>query len=318
MATPVILDVDTGIDDAMAIMFAVKTDRLDVKAISCVAGNTSLGNVVANTLKILDVVGAGDIPVAGGALRPLLEHARDASYVHGADGMGGLDLPVSTRTVSPLHSVELMRRTLMDSAEPMTIIALAPLTNIALLLRMHPEVTDRIARIVFMGGSAAIGNASAVAEFNIWHDPEAAAVVVDAGLPMTMYGLDVFDTVAFEQDRIAAFLASGDPVARTLGGLLQFRVQAPGEAAGDPFSLIGDAGAVCAAVAPALMSIERDRPLAIQLSGPARGQTIVDRRGHPGEDAIHGADIAWPVADVVMAADIPAVLDLFATTLGVQ
>lgn len=317
MSTPVILDVDTGIDDAMAIMFAVKTPALDVKAISCVAGNTSLENVVANTLKILDVVGAGDIPVAGGALRPLLEHARDASYVHGADGMGGLDLPPSRRAVSPVHSVELMRRTLAESPVPMTIIALAPLTNIALLLRMHPEVADRIERIVFMGGSAAIGNASAVAEFNIWHDPEAAAVVVDAGLPMTMYGLDVFDTVAFGQDRISAFLASDEPVAHVLGGLLQFRVQAPGGPEGYPFSLIGDAGAVCAAVAPQLMAIERDRPLAIQLSGPARGQTIVDRRDHAGEDAIHGDGRAWPVADVVMSADIPAVLDLFAATLGV-
>lgn len=317
MGKPVILDVDTGIDDAMAIMFAVMHDDLDVKAISCVAGNTSLRNVVANTLKILDVVGATDIPVAGGALRPLLEHARDASYVHGADGMGNLGLPESGRAVSPLHSVELMHRVLQESAEPVTVIALAPLTNIALLLRMHADAAQHIDRIVFMGGSATVGNASPVAEFNIWHDPEAAAVVVDSGIPLTMYGLDVFNTVAFDQDRITAFLASDNPVARVLGGLLEYRVQEPGGPVGYPFSLIGDAGAVCAAVAPQLMTIETGRPLAVQLSGPARGQTIVDRRAHRGEDAIHGDGTVWPVADVVMAADVPAVLDLFATTLGV-
>jgi pyrimidine-specific ribonucleoside hydrolase len=314
MTTPIVLDVDTGIDDAMAIMFAVAHPDVVLRAVSCVSGNSSLENVVANTCRILDVVGAPEIPVAAGARRPLLETPRDASLVHGADGLGGLDLPPSRRAVDPDHAVEMLHRVLTAATEPVTVVALAPLTNIALLLRMYPEVSDRIDRIVFMGGSASAGNATAVAEFNIWHDPEAAAIVLSSGIPLTMYGLDVFETIAIDESSVRALAADSGAVAQVLGGLLGFRMQdaVDGES---PSSLIGDAGTLCAVVARDLLDL-RTCPVRVATDGLTRGQTVVDRRRHVGEDQAHGLATAWPQVEVVLGADAGAVAELFLDTLG--
>ena len=311
MRTPIILDVDTGIDDALALMLAVRHPNLDLRAVTCVSGNTSLANVVANTCAVLDLAGAGEVPVAAGARRPLVEHPRDASAVHGADGLANLGLPASHRVVDPRHAVELLREVLTEAEEPVTIVALAPMTNLALLLRMYPEVTERIARVVFMGGSASIGNASPVAEFNVWHDPEAAAIVTDSPLDLTMYGLDVFEQVVVDAGDVARLAETTDPVARAVGHLLGFQGQSEEPA----LRLIGDAGAVCALVAPQLMRTER-WPVRVELTGLSRGQTVVDRRTRPGEDRVHAPAGAWPELDVVLGADVPAVVELFLATLG--
>ena len=312
---PVILDVDTGIDDAMALMFAVRHPALDVQAISCVAGNASIERVVSNTLQILDVLGAPEIPVAAGAIRPLVEQARDASWVHGESGLGNLSLPASARTVERVHAVELMRRTIADSAEKITLIALAPLTNLALLLRMHPEVADRIERIVCMGGSASIGNATPVAEFNVWHDPEAAHVVFNSGVPLTLYGLDVFNVVEVPNETVAELHTLQDPVAQALASLLGFEVTDPADGTKVTHTLIGDAGAVCALVAPELVTTEHRR-LQVELApGLSRGQTIVDRRSFGGEESVHGTVEPWPTADVCLGVDVDAVLELILGTV---
>lgn len=314
MKHPVILDVDTGIDDAMAIMFAVRHPDIDVRAISCVAGNVRLDQVVVNTLKILDLIGAPSIPVAAGATRPLIEPVRDAAAVHGPSGLGGLDLPPGRRVVAEVRSVELLRRTLLDAEAPVTIVALAPLTNVALLLRSHPEVVDSIARIVFMGGSASVGNASAVAEFNIWHDPEAAHIVINSGVPLVMYGLDVFNEVLVPGERIAALRGSGDRVARALGGLLGHEIIDPATGTGVMVQAIGDAGAVCAAVHPELFTFER-RPLQVALApGIGRGQTVVDRRGS-GSGSLDDGPRDWPRADVALGVRTDDVLQLFFDTV---
>ena len=201
MSIPVILDVDTGVDDALAILFAVKHPGIDVLGITCVAGNASLERVVDNTLRVLDAAGAPDIPVAAGAVRPLLEppafgaararRRRPRRHRAAADRAG----PRAGRR-GRAHAP----RSSSSTRRPVTLVALAPQTNLALLLRTHPEVAGNIERIVFMGGSASVGNATAVAEFNVWHDPEAAAIVLDAGVPAYMYGLDVFNRVAIEQE----------------------------------------------------------------------------------------------------------------------
>ncbi len=314
VGTPIILDVDTGIDDAMALMVAARHPDLDLRAVTCVAGNTSLANVVANTCAVLDLVGAGDVPVAAGAHRPLIEPARDAAHMHGADGLGNLGLPVSDRPVDARHAVQLLRDVLAASPEPVTVVTLAPMTNLALLLRTYPEVADRIARVVFMGGSASVGNASAVAEFNVWHDPEAAAIVLDSGLAMTMYGLDVFNQVAVPAEEVDRLAGADDPVLRAAGHLLGFRAQA-GETDPSALRLIGDAGAVCALVAPELVRTER-WPVRVELAGGARGQTVVDRRTRAGEDLVHGLAGTWPQVDVTLEVDAPAMVETFVRTLG--
>ncbi|MET4640287.1 nucleoside hydrolase [Mycetocola sp. 2940] len=312
---PVILDVDTGVDDALALIFAVKHPAIDVRAITCVAGNASLAQVVDNTLRVLDAAGAPSIPVAAGAIRPLLAAARSASHVHGENGLGGLHLPATNRVPEAVSAVELMRRSLMASDERLTLVALSPQTNLALLLRTHPEVADRIERIVFMGGSASVGNATAVAEFNVWHDPEAAAIVLGSGVPIFMYGLDVFNQVSVPQDAASALATGTDALGRVVGALLGNRIALSEDESLVYTGLIGDAGAVCALVDPDGLGIEK-RPVRVELSGYGRGQTIVDRRRYSGEDRLHGGIGEWADIDVALDVDATRYAELFLDTLG--
>ncbi|HEX7660404.1 MAG TPA: nucleoside hydrolase [Pseudonocardiaceae bacterium] len=310
----VLLDVDTGVDDALAILLAVRHPALRVRAITCVAGNTNVDQVVRNTLRVLDAAGAQDIPVARGAERPLLAPNRPANHVHGADGMADLGLPESTRAPVADHAVELLRRQIMAADQPVTLITLAPLTNIALLLRCHPAVAERIGRVVSMAGSASVGNASAVAEFNAWHDPEAAAIVLGAGLPLTLYGLDVFYQVTVPDDTIRALSAESEPGLRLAGRLLHHLGSRPrrGKRTAGPAS-IGDAGAVCAVADPDGL-VTQLLPVRVELTGATtRGQTVVDRREMPGEDEVHGVLPAGDPAlvDVALGVDGDRYRDLF-------
>jgi pyrimidine-specific ribonucleoside hydrolase len=312
---PVILDVDTGVDDALALLFAVKHPAIDVRAVTCVAGNAPLGQVVDNTLRVLDVADAPLIPVAAGAVRPLLAAARSASHVHGANGLGGIELPGTSRVPEDISAVELMRRTLMGSADRITVVALAPQTNLALLLRTHPEVADRIERILFMGGSASVGNATAVAEFNVWHDPEAASIVLGSGIPVFMYGLDVFNQVSVPQDAATALAAGTDPLGRVVGSLLSNRIALSEDESLVYTGLIGDAGAICALVDPDALRVEK-RPVRVELSGYGRGQTVVDRRRYSGEDRLHGGVGDWTAIEIALDVDAPRYAELFLDTLG--
>jgi pyrimidine-specific ribonucleoside hydrolase len=319
VAHRVLLDVDTGVDDALAVLFAVAHPDIELIGITCVAGNTSLENVVANTLTVLDIAGAPDIPVAAGAIRPLIEPPR-ASHVHGTDGLGDLGLPVSERVPDARHAVDLARDLLLASDHPVTIVALAPQTNLALLLRLHPEVAPKIDRILFMGGSASGGNATAVAEFNVWHDPEAAAVVLDSGVPTFMYGLDVFNQVTIDEPAARLLLGSESASERLAGALLRFQMADPeSDDAGDPAAFgghIGDAGALCALVDPGALRVER-HPVRVELGGESRGQTVVDRRRRVGEDTVHagGASAAHPV-DVALDVDVARFAGLFLETIS--
>lgn len=313
MPTPILLDVDTGVDDALALMFAVAHPELDVLGVSCVAGNASLERVVDNTLRVLALAGAADVPVAAGAHRPLIEAARDAGHVHGASGLADVELPPARRRAEPENAVQFLRRTILAHPEPVTLVALAPQTNLALLLRTHPEVVGNIARIVFMGGSASIGNATALAEFNVWHDPEAAAVVLGSGVPLTMYGLDVFTRVSVPAATAAALAASPELLTSVVGRLLDHRIAGP-DGAHPYLGWIGDAGAVCSIVAPDAFRFSR-LPVRVELAGYGRGQTVVDRREIPGEDTVHGTTDGWASVDVALEVDAPRVTGLFLDTV---
>ena len=197
---PVILDVDTGVDDACALLLAALHPRVDLRAATCVAGNVSVDDVVRNTLKVLDVADRSDVPVARGATRPLIEKAQNARHLHGEDGMADLGWSSSDSQPDRRHAVELLRDLLGRAANEgpggrITLVPLAPLTNIALLLRTYPDAAKGLKEIVFMGGAAEAGNATASAEFNVWHDTEAAAIVLESAaeldIPALMYGLEV-------------------------------------------------------------------------------------------------------------------------------
>lgn len=317
--TDVILDVDTGVDDALALLLAAGLPQLRLRAVTCVAGNTGIDQVVRNTLTVLEAAGRTEVPVARGADRPLLRPAKDAHYVHGSDGLGDLGLAEPTMRVADVHAVELLRRTITETPGGITVIALAPLTNLALLLRTYPEVAGAINRIVFMGGSVNAGNTTAAAEFNIWHDPEAAAIVFDSGVPLTMYGLDVFYQVTVDKLGISRLHEAGTAkstlAARLLDGRAgtgQFETRIP-----DPHgACIGDAGAVCVVADPGGVTT---RPLPVHVSladGPTRGQTLVDRRSVPNEVPLSDNLVGTALMDVALEVDRRRYAELYVTSVS--
>jgi len=204
----------------------------------------------------------------------LLGQSQYAEYVHGADGMGDLGISPSKRKVDSRSAVELLRDLIENSSEPVTIVPLAPLTNIALFLRSFPETAKKIHRIVLMGGSASAGNATAAAEFNVWHDPEAAAIVFQSGVPITMYGLDVFMRPGITREQANELQKSSSKTAQ-FGGALALAFM---ERLGVTPITLGDYGAVASVIRPDLFTTAMFDVVVDTSAGPARGQTIVDRR----------------------------------------
>ncbi len=321
---PVVLDVDTGVDDACALLFAARHRALDLRAVTCVGGNAPLADVVRNTLIALSAAGRDDVAVAAGAARPLLEHAVHARHVHGEDGMADLGWPAAQRVPDPRHAVELLRDVLTAAAAAgergergVTVVTLAPMTNLALLLRTWPEAAAGIREVVFMGGAAHVGNATASAEFNVFHDPEAAAVVLDAcaelGVPARMYGLDVFYEPVVTRAQAAALVAVGGRGSAELAGrLVEFQCDRFGRDA----ATIGDAGAVCAVLEPTALRTQR-LPVRVELAGTwSRGRTIVDRRDWDGDLAHDPHGPAPAQVDVCLEVDGSRFADLWLATVA--
>lgn len=322
---PVALDVDTGVDDACALLLAALHPGLDLRAVTCVGGNAALDDVVRNTLTVLDSCDRTDVPVAAGAVRPLLERPRHARHVHGEDGMGDLGWPRSTRSAQSRHAVELLAEAALrarDEGRPLTLVPLAPMTNLALLARTFPDAFAAIGRIVFMGGAVRTGNATPSAEFNVFHDPEAAAIVVEecsrARVPMTMYGLDVFYAPTVTRAEADALVTGGADgavpraAAELAGRLIGFQCDRFGRDA----ATIGDAGAVCAVLDPDRL-VTRRMPVRVELAGSwTRGRTIVDQRDWPG-DLSHDPHGSAPTElDVGLEVDGPAYARLWLSAVS--
>jgi purine nucleosidase len=191
MSTTIILDCDPGIDDALAIAFAVGHPDIELAGITTVAGNVGLDKTTANALAVADFTGAATVSVTPGCAAPLLRPARDARQVHGDTGLGGAVLPPSARRPADGHAIDFLISTISASPGEITLIATGPLTNIGLALRREPRLAQWVREFVIMGGSAGRGNVTPAAEFNIWADPEAAAVVFGADWTVRMIGLDV-------------------------------------------------------------------------------------------------------------------------------
>lgn len=313
----ILVDVDTGVDDALALVFAALHPGFNLRAVTCVAGNAPLDDVYRNTRAVLSVAGAAHVPVARGASRPLIAAPRNAAHVHGHNGLAGLELEAPASNASDMHAVELMRQQILASPTPPVLIALAPLTNVALLIRMYPDVAARLDRIVFMGGSASVGNATPVAEFNTWADPEAAAIVVDSGIPTMMYGLDVFYSAAVSEDDVFALETSSVQSAQLCAKLFRhLAVKDAGQKRipSGTIAALGDAGAVCAVIDPEGLTTQRF-PVSVCTDGSrSRGQTLVDRRAHRGESELNGASLGQPV-DVALAVDDGRYARLFRRTI---
>jgi pyrimidine-specific ribonucleoside hydrolase len=305
------MDVDTGTDDALAILYALAHPDIEVLGISCVAGNITLDQVVINTYKVLDAASAGDIPVAAGAVQPLIERARREGGSHGPDGLAGIQLPGPSRDPSNMHAIELLHQLIMASTEPVSLVTLGPKTNVAMLLIMYPEVAARLGQIIFMGGSVSGGSVTAVAEFNVWQDPEAARCVIESSIPITMYGLGMFRRLVIAQADAERLRAHDHRAIRLAGELLSRRRVSMDDATHD-VGLLGDAGAMVLLTNPELF-VTRELPVRVNLDGIGRGQTIVDRRA--GHWAVRPDPDPWPRIAVAVDLDVAQAASTFVKTI---
>ena len=218
---PIVIDCDPGTDDAVALLLAFAApDALDIRAVTTVAGNVPASRTLANALKIRDLAGREDVPVHGGCAAPLIGAGRTAAEVHGDDGLGGLVLPSPAGGAASAHAVDALIRAIEDRPGAVTIVAVGPLTNLALALAKRRDLVPAIGEIVLMGGAVGPGNVTPHAEFNLHVDPHAGRMVFEAGAPVVMIGLDVTHQVRCTRDRLAALAALGTPAARAAARLM--------------------------------------------------------------------------------------------------
>jgi inosine-uridine nucleoside N-ribohydrolase len=271
MATPILLDCDPGHDDAIALLLALASPELELVGVTTVAGNQTLEKTTANAIRVLDFVGRDDVPVAAGAAEPLVREPYVAAYVHGETGLDGPDLPPPGREPLQQHAVDFLAEHILARKGAVTLVPTGPLTNIALLLALHPDA--RPERIVLMGGATAEGNVTPAAEFNIWADPEAAARVFASGIDLTMVGLDVTHKALFtpaHEQRLEG------RVGEMVRALLQFYGEFHRRQYGWDGSPIHDAVAVAHVARPDLLeTIERGVKVDTG-SELGRGRTYVD------------------------------------------
>jgi pyrimidine-specific ribonucleoside hydrolase len=249
------------------------SEEVELLGITCVDGNTNVDQVVKNTLIVLDAAGAGNIPVAKGATRPLVEEPLYAEHIHGRDGMGDLGLPESIRKLDTRDAIDLIRDLVESRPNEITLVPVAPLTNIANFISIYPDSARKLKEICLMGGSASVGNATAMAEFNIWHDPEAADIVFKSGIPITMYGLDVFYHPIVTEAEAVKLTQSSEASAQFAGKLLLSSIKRLKQNV-----TLGDYGAVASVLRPALLKTEVFDVGVEVAHGLVRGMTVVDRR----------------------------------------
>ncbi|TBL47667.1 pyrimidine-specific ribonucleoside hydrolase RihA [Obesumbacterium proteus] len=308
MPLPIILDCDPGHDDAIALILALASPELELKAVTTSAGNQTPEKTLRNALRILTLLQRSDIPVAGGAVKPLMRELIIADNVHGESGLDGPDLPEPNFAPQQCNAVELIAKTLRESAEPVTIVATGPLTNIALLLTSHAELQPKIARIVIMGGAAGLGNWTPAAEFNIYVDPEAAEIVFQSGLPIVMAGLDVTHRAQIMSEDIERFRQLGNPVASVVADLLDFFMEYhKQEKWGFQGAPLHDPCTIAWLIKPSMFTCV-ERWVGVETQGKyTQGMTVVD---------YYGLTNNAPNTTVMMDIDRQAFVDLLVERVG--
>ena len=312
MLRKIILDVDPGHDDAIAILLAAR--HLDVLGITTVAGNQTIDKVTTNALKVLELAGLTDVPVAKGMARPLISESFHAPGIHGETGLDGAVVPEPTMPLDPRHAVEFIIET-VRSQDGVTLVPVGPLTNIGAALRRAPDIAGRIPEISLMGGSVGGGNATAAAEFNIFCDPEAAHIVFDSGIPIKMSGLNVTRQAAATAERRRRIRDLGNHTGQVVADWLDFfsaRVKAVFNIDGGS---LHDAVAVAWLIDPTLVE-SKMMHVAVELKGGlTRGMTVCDQRyqGYSG-GGIHQR--LSPNVDVGLMLDVERFFALLYDTLA--
>ena len=316
-STPVLIDCDPGIDDAIALMFAHASEILSIQAITTVSGNLTADRCAANALKVLDLIAGEDIRVAQGSLKPLTRPLPDDPFSHGEDGLAGHFLPDSQRALDPRHAADLILEVSQAHDGGLVILALGPLTNLALACIKDPSLPARVKKLILIGGQYGLTQASferitgdnPVSEWNIYVDPEAAEIVFDAGFDIIALGLDV---VASEHTRLdrrhrEALRDASNPACDFLLKVTDF---VEGRGFAEYCGLI-DSLAVAVALDPGLVQTEPYQIWVETKSPISLGQTIIDRR----------RKFNWSTkvnANVATAVDASGFVDLLVTTLAGQ
>jgi len=210
----VIIDTDPGVDDAFALLLAMRSPELKIEAITAVAGNVPLDITLPNALRMVEISGRTDIPVAAGAKAPLMRRLVSAAYAHGNNGLGGAVFPEPKLKPMEVPAAELIRQIVHEYPHEVTLITLGPLTNVAAALNSDDELAGLIKGLTMMGGSLSGGNITPAAEFNIYVDPEAAHIVFQSGIPVTMVGLDVTRKTSLTEEHVRLLLSSQNPVSQ--------------------------------------------------------------------------------------------------------
>ncbi len=299
----VIYDTDPGIDDTMALLLMLRSPEINLLGVTTVLGNADVDRCTDNALNVLKMAGRSDIPVFKGAGTPLARtYAGPAPSVHGEDGLGNLHLPRPKVEPSPGHAARFIVDTVMDRPGQVTLIAVGPLTNLALALHLEPRIASAVRQVIIMGGTAfAPGNVSPVAEANIHNDPEAAHLVMTAGWPLVMVGLDVTTKVLMTREFLQEIAASGDPFGQFIGRIVPVYLEFHKATYNIDAIHTHDPSAVAYAIDPTLFRTQQ-YSVVVACGGPADGQVLVDRERR---------FYRTPPISICLEVDAPRLLDLF-------
>jgi inosine-uridine nucleoside N-ribohydrolase len=283
----IIFDTDPGTDDAMALMLALHSPELDVRAITVVPGNTTAKQGLENALRMVSLANRCEIPVAAGAQHPLFQKLITAEFWHGKNGLANIELPPSKCKVDARFGPDLIIELVRAAPHEITLVPVGPLTNIALALQKDPSIVSLVKEVILMGGSIKGGNVNAAAEANIYNDPEAAQIVFQAGWPLTMVGLDVGDKTLLGREHLEQLARTHGPVNDFIYSVAKFLVDLS-EKYGSDGTPMYDPLAVGVAVDATLVNA----PLMhvdVETRGEfTRGETVANRRGEIERNVLHG------------------------------
>ncbi|MFB3921690.1 MAG: nucleoside hydrolase [Terriglobia bacterium] len=321
-ARKVIIDTDPGADDAMAILLALNSPELDVKALTVVAGNVVVERGVENALKLVSLAGRCDVRVARGAARPLTQKLTTAEFFHGRNGLGDVELPPPTCHADAQFAPDVIIELVHQYPHELTLVPVGPLTNIALAIAKDPSIVPLVQEVVLMGGGITGGNATAAAEANIHNDPEAAQVVFEAGWPLTMVGLNVTERTLFTRADLAELAKTHGRQNDVAVGILTYMVDLAGRLGGSGTPM-HDPLAVGAAIDRRLITTQ-DMRVDVETRGAyTRGETVASR--HNSTDrlilrdnryVVEGIARVQPNVHVAVESDARRFIELFISRIA--